>query len=177
MIFKFICSIFDPKDLPNPYFKEILILGKSNVGKSSFINNITQQNKLAISSNTPGRTKCLNIFRDEEKKINLIDSPGYGFAKISKNLQVKWQELIENAINRHTVKYILILIDSRRGISEQDNILLNILHQDNAHKVIIISTKNDKKDSKKIEHDQFKVFHISNKTKENINNIKKYIDL
>jgi len=175
-VFKFISSVFDSEKLAREYYNEILILGRSNVGKSSFINNITQSS-IAISSKTPGRTKCLNFFTSKKKNLTIIDSPGYGFAKVSIATQESWLKLIESALNREFLKYIIILIDARRGFMDSDKILLDNIYNKTNAEIILVSTKNDKREAKDLVSDKFKVFKISNTKKHNIKDIQRYLKL
>jgi GTP-binding protein len=106
---------------------EIAFIGKSNVGKSSLINLLTGRKALARMSHTPGRTRQINFFSVNEE-LTFVDLPGYGYAKISKVEQNKWEHLIlsylSNSIN---LKLICLLIDARRGIKEHDLEVMAIL--------------------------------------------------
>jgi GTP-binding protein len=105
---------------------EVAFIGRSNVGKSSLINAITNQ-KIALTSKTPGRTRQLNFFELEEK-VNLVDMPGYGFAKVGKKDIQSWEKLsYEYFAKRVNLKRVFILIDSRRGLRDKDKELMNIL--------------------------------------------------
>lgn len=122
--------------------KQIAILGKSNVGKSSFINMLANNSKLARTSNTPGRTRLVNYF-DFEKFI-LTDLPGYGFAKAPKAEIEKWQNLIENyLLNEKNLIRVLFLVDIRHAPTKHDLQLLNYLY---FYKIPfnVIATKSDK---------------------------------
>ena len=100
--------------------KECCFIGRSNVGKSSLINAITKTKKLAKTSKTPGRTQSINIF-EIDNKINLVDLPGYGFAKVSKIKRENLMLLIEDYIKkRNNLSHIYLLIDSKVGLKNSD---------------------------------------------------------
>ena len=92
---KFIISAEKLSQCPNFNMPEIALLGRSNVGKSSFINGITNQGKLAKTSNKPGKTRLINLFEFDEKYM-VADLPGYGYAAVSKEMQAKWQKTLKN---------------------------------------------------------------------------------
>ena len=122
---------------------EFVFWGRSNVGKSSLINSITKS-KIAKTSKTPGRTRSL-VFFEFEKKIRIIDFPGYGYSKIPKFNEFKIDRLIENYLTqRQVLKFIFLLIDARHGIMEIDKKILDQLDKILGSKVIIIFTKIDK---------------------------------
>ena len=114
------------KDLPINNIKEIAFIGRSNVGKSSLINAITNS-KIAIVSKTPGRTKQLNFFQIKDK-LTIVDMPGYGYAKASRNEVENWNNLIFNyLLRRRNLERVFLLIDSRHGLKENDEEMMNIL--------------------------------------------------
>ena len=114
------------KDLPINNIKEIAFIGRSNVGKSSLINAITNS-KIAIVSKTPGRTKQLNFFQIKDK-LTIVDMPGYGYAKASRNEVENWNNLIFNyLLSRRNLERVFLLIDSRHGLKENDEEMMNIL--------------------------------------------------
>ena len=126
------------EDLP-----ECCFIGRSNVGKSSIINSITKTKKLAKTSKTPGRTQNINLFKIN-KKINLVDLPGYGYAKVSKKLNIKLINLIESyIIERENLIKIYILIDCKVGIKNSDIDLIDFLYSIEKEFSIIV-TKIDK---------------------------------
>ncbi len=115
------------EQIPDSRLVEVAFIGKSNVGKSSLINNLLSK-KIAITSKTPGRTRQLNFFCLEEK-LNLVDMPGFGYAKVSKKEMESWQILIHRYFaNRANLKRVFLLIDSRRGLGEADLEMIDILN-------------------------------------------------
>jgi len=112
----------DPRGKPLP---EIALAGRSNVGKSSLLNHLLGQKKLAKTSATPGKTQLLNFFSIDDRFL-LVDLPGYGFAKAPKDTVRNWSQSIDAYLNsRPTLKLILLLLDCRRELSEEDLSLLN----------------------------------------------------
>ncbi len=139
----YIKSIVNPKDIPDDDFNHILFLGRSNVGKSSLINAITNRKKLAITSKTPGRTSTLNLFLINEN-IYLVDAPGYGYARRSKETSHNFLVMIKKFIveNKKLTK-IFQLIDFKVGPTKDDLFLYEELVKLHI-KIIVIATKYDK---------------------------------
>jgi GTP-binding protein len=107
-------------NLPPPKLREVAFVGRSNVGKSSLINALTGRKTLARVSQTPGRTREINFF-NLGSKLMLVDLPGYGYAKTSKQLAMDWQNLIFAYLSgRATLARALLLIDARRGLMPSD---------------------------------------------------------
>lgn len=104
-------------DFPLPEFP---LLGRSNVGKSSFINALANNKKLAKTSNTPGKTRLINFFNFSDK-FTIADLPGYGYAKVSKEAQARWQKYLEEyLLNRKQIKSLIQFIDARHDIQKND---------------------------------------------------------
>ena len=115
--------------LPDPGVNEIAFAGRSNVGKSSLLNALTNRNSLARTSNTPGRTQELNFFDvGDPISFRLVDMPGYGFATAPKEVVKKWRHLINDYLRgRQVLKRTLVLIDSRHGIKDVDRDVMEML--------------------------------------------------
>lgn len=117
---KFIISAEKLSQCPEFTLPEYPLLGRSNVGKSSFINALANQKKLAKTSNTPGKTRLINFF-DFSNKFMIADLPGYGYAKVSKEAQNRWQKYLEEyLLNRRQIKSLIQLIDARHDIQKND---------------------------------------------------------
>ena len=137
----FLLGAVNVEQFPKNNVSEIAFLGKSNVGKSSLINAITRSS-IAITSKTPGRTKQLNFF-SIANKITFVDMPGYGFAKANKDDIINWNRLIFDYLsNRRNLKRLFLLIDSRRGLKENDFDVIYLLDQCSISYQIIL-TKTD----------------------------------
>ncbi len=131
--------------LPPAEVPEVAFAGRSNVGKSSLLNALTNRNGLARTSNTPGRTQELNFFDvGEPLKFRLVDMPGYGFAEAPKDLVKRWRFLINDFLRgRQVLKRALVLIDSRHGIKPVDREVMDMLDAA-AVSYRVILTKADK---------------------------------
>jgi GTP-binding protein len=166
----FVTSVADGRNVPAFELAEIAVAGKSNVGKSSFINFITNQGKLARTSSDPGRTRLINFFevtatisssseaesvnedkvgsettvKEADTKFHFVDLPGYGYAKVSKEEQAKWGPMIEGYLSTCTrLKKVFVLLDVRHEPTKDDKQLINYLHH-YAIPFTIIATKSDK---------------------------------
>lgn len=117
---KFIKSAEFLSQCPDSELAEFPLLGRSNVGKSSFINGLANNKKLAKTSNTPGKTRLINFF-DFSNKFMVADLPGYGYAKVSKEAQNKWQKYLEEyLLKREQIKSLIQLVDGRHEIQKND---------------------------------------------------------
>ncbi len=115
--------------LPDATAPEIAFAGRSNVGKSSLLNALTNRKGLARTSNTPGRTQELNFFdAGEPLQIRLVDMPGYGFADAPKDMVRKWRFLVNDYLRgRQVLKRALVLVDSRHGLKDVDREVMDML--------------------------------------------------
>ena len=131
--------------LPEPIVPEVAFAGRSNVGKSSLLNKLTNRNSLARTSNTPGRTQELNFFDvGEPLAFRLVDMPGYGFAKAPKDVVKKWRYLVNDFLRgRDVLKRALVLIDARHGIKDVDREIMDMLDKA-AVSYRLVLTKADK---------------------------------
>ena len=112
---KFVTSAAKPTDFPPPRLPELAVVGRSNVGKSSLINALVDQDGLARTSRTPGRTRLVNWFVIDDR-FHLVDLPGYGYAAVDRDMRAGWQPLIEEYLSkRDALAGVLLLIDVRRG--------------------------------------------------------------
>jgi len=139
----FLGSFNDICKIPNADLPECCFVGRSNVGKSSIINAITKTKKLAKISKTPGRTQSVNLF-EINRIVNIVDLPGYGYAKVSKNTREQLSNLIESYIsNRDNLIKIFILIDCKVGIKNSDIDIFDLITSSNKNFSIVL-TKTDK---------------------------------
>ena len=139
----FVKSATKPSEYPPGNLPEVAIAGKSNVGKSSLINTLVNRKNLAKTSSEPGRTQTLNFFRVNEK-LSLVDLPGYGFAKAPLEARRAWKPMVETYLQtREAIRLVILILDSRRGLSPDDSTLLDWLEY---HEIpaLIVLTKADK---------------------------------
>ena len=136
-------SISELNQSPKDVGSEVAFVGRSNAGKSTAINSITNRNSLAKTSKTPGRTQLINFFKVNENK-RFVDLPGYGFARASKEKQKSWNRLVTNYIKyRQSLKGVVLIIDIRRGFGEMDLMFLDFYLPLNK-RLHILLTKADK---------------------------------
>lgn len=180
---KFITSIFQIEQLEKKTLPEILLVGRSNVGKSSFINALLERKNIARISSTPGKTISLNYFV-VDNEFFLVDAPGYGYAKRSKKMQDEFLSLMDDYLQlKDRISIVFLLIDFRVGPTEDDLIMLNYLLESRLPFQIIL-TKADKvkmservKLLRKIEEKTFKLPYIitSANTKMGYNKVRELI--
>jgi len=142
---EFLKSAPELEFLPDPDVPEIAFAGRSNVGKSSLLNALTNRKGLARTSNTPGRTQELNFFDvGNPKQFRLVDMPGYGFAEAPRDLVKRWRFLVNDYLRGRTVlKRALVLVDSRHGLKEVDREMMRMLDEA-AVSYHLVLTKGDK---------------------------------
>lgn len=169
-------AVYSPEDLPQTPFNEVAFVGRSNVGKSSLLNTIVNNFKLARVSSEPGKTRSINFYLVNQKFF-LVDLPGYGFARVPLREQKRWKELIESYLkSRDRLKGIFLLIDSRVGPTEKDKQMKDWLDFYSIP-YVVIATKVDKLNSserKKLEEkvrrafkdESVRIVPFSSKTRE-----------
>lgn len=140
----FITSAASIEGWPNHSYPELLVVGRSNVGKSTFINSITNQKHLAKTSNTPGKTRLINFFDINDHQFVLVDAPGYGFARISRQEQAQFSKLMDDyLLKRSNLKGALLLLDLRHRPTTHDQQIYSFL-KTIRKPVLVIGTKLDK---------------------------------
>lgn len=129
--------------LPEADLPEVAFAGRSNVGKSSLVNALTGRKTLARTSNTPGRTQQLNFF-NLGNRLKLVDMPGYGYAKESKDKVEAWNDMVRRFLRgRVTLRRALVLVDSRHGLKPNDDEIMGMLDK-TAVPYVVVLTKADK---------------------------------
>lgn len=147
---EFICSSEKVSQCPKTEMAEIAFIGRSNVGKSSLINMLTERKGLAKVSSTPGKTRLINHFKINNEWF-LVDLPGYGFARVSKRMRSGFSSLITNYIKKHEgLTFLFVLIDSRIEPQKIDIEFINFLGEEGVP-FALIYTKADKLSANKIE--------------------------
>ena len=140
---KFVLSAVQKAQYPNIAFPEIAFIGRSNVGKSSLINALFTK-KIALTSNTPGKTRQINFFNHSDK-LMVVDLPGYGYAKVSKKEAGEISQLVSNYLSsRLSLKKLFVLIDNTLGPKDIDLEILEYM-ESIKDRIVIIFTKKDKK--------------------------------
>ncbi len=143
----FIKSCPSRKEKPQDLKPEVLIVGKSNVGKSSLINALCQKKKIAFTSSKPGHTRLLNYYNIDDK-FYLVDAPGYGYAKGGLDLDRLFASMMESYFDHNTeLKLVLILLDARRELSADDQEIISFVKESNVPFYLVI-TKLDKVNQK-----------------------------
>ena len=140
---KFEISAVSPKQYPTNGLPQIALVGKSNVGKSSFINTMVNRKKLARTSSEPGKTRQLNFYNIDEK-FYFVDLPGYGYSKMSKVEQAKVDKFIDEYLHRQdNIALVIFLIDIRHSPSQNDRLMYRYIIDSNLP-CIILTSKADK---------------------------------
>ena len=147
---KFLTTAPELQFLPALDVPEIAFVGRSNAGKSTCINTLTQQKQLAYASKKPGRTQHINLFSLGKQGVTdavLADLPGYGYAAVPKQDKIRWQQVMANyLVTRENLKGIVLLCDPRHGLTELDEVLLEVIRPriEEGLKFLVILTKADK---------------------------------
>lgn len=140
---EFVVSAARPEQFPAETLPEIAFLGRSNVGKSSLLNCLTGQKRLAFTSAKPGCTQLINFYR-VGGQFHFVDLPGYGFARVPKKVAFQWKQLIEQyLLQRRSLELCFLILDARRGWMAQDLELKEWLEFHN-RRYLVIATKQDK---------------------------------
>lgn len=138
-----IMSAVKPEQYPEEGYPEFALAGRSNVGKSTFINRMINRKSLARTSSKPGKTQTLNFYKIEEQ-LFFVDVPGYGYAKVSKREREAWGQMIEQYLTqREELKAVLLIVDIRHSPTEDDRLMYDFLVHYNIP-AIVIATKADK---------------------------------
>ena len=139
----FVASAYTPEQYPPANRPEIAFAGRSNVGKSSLLNKLTNRRHLAVTSSRPGRTRSINFFA-VGKDLYFVDLPGYGYAKVPRKVKKSWKEMVETyLLGRPTLKGVVLILDIRRDPGSDDLGLLDWLQHHNIP-VLLVLTKADK---------------------------------
>jgi GTP-binding protein len=151
---EFVAGATNVEQLPPPALAEIAFAGRSNVGKSSLMNALMQRKNLVRTSNTPGRTREINVFLArlvDGLALHLVDLPGYGFAKVSKAEKRAWAPMLEGYLAvRPTLRAVVLLVDVRRGLEDDDRELVDFVARgrtadsNKPPETILVATKLDK---------------------------------
>lgn len=158
---KFEVSAVGPKQYPKNNLPEIVLVGKSNVGKSSFVNTMINRKKLARTSSEPGKTRQINFYNIDEK-FYFVDLPGYGYSKMSKKEQEQVGKFIEEYLfNRKQIALIIFLVDIRHEPTENDKLMYNYIISSGLP-AIILTNKADKIAITKVENEVEKIHKILN---------------
>lgn len=147
---RFLTTAAQLHHLPPLEVPEIAFVGRSNAGKSTCINTLTQQNQLAFASKRPGRTQHINLFSLGKQNVTdavLADLPGYGYAAVPKQDKIRWQQVMANyLVTRENLIGVVLLCDPRHGLTELDEVLLDVIRPrvQAGLKFLVLLTKADK---------------------------------
>jgi GTP-binding protein len=148
---RFVKSATRPEDFPRDQRPEIAFCGRSNIGKSSLLNSLTNAHGLARTSSSPGRTQTVNFFLINER-VYFVDLPGYGYAKVSKTLRESWGPMIEGYLrNREQLKLAVMLVDSRMTATESDQMMKQWLDHHGIPNTVVL-TNTDKLSNNQLNH-------------------------
>lgn len=140
---EFIISATKPQNYPVEKYPEVVLLGRSNVGKSTFINSFVNNKKTAYVSSVPGKTQVINFFLINDQ-IQLVDVPGYGYAKVSKKRREEFGKMIETYLTKRSVlKFAVLLVDFKVGATADDIMMYEFLKYYDIQ-TLVVATKKDK---------------------------------
>lgn len=139
---RFVTSAAAKIGYPQTEWPEVVLAGRSNVGKSSFINALCQQKHLAYVGKRPGKTRLINFY-EIPQILSLVDAPGYGYAKRSRTELAAYGQLMEDYFATRTIAGVLLIIDSRHGLMPDDEDMLTFIREKGL-KVLVVATKSDK---------------------------------
>ncbi|MEE1047622.1 MAG: ribosome biogenesis GTP-binding protein YihA/YsxC [Clostridia bacterium] len=164
---KFLATAVKPEQYPDTFIPEIAFVGRSNVGKSSLINCLTNRTKLARTSSSPGKTATINFY-DIEGKYRLVDLPGYGYAKVSKSEQERWAKMIETYLSdRYNLVQVVQLVDARHKPTQDDRTMIEWIRSF-GYKPVVVATKLDKLKKSQIEGNLTLIYESLNLDEESI---------
>lgn len=160
-------SAVSPKQYPKTTFPDIAFAGRSNVGKSSFINKMLNRKSLARTSSKPGKTATINFYNIDDT-LNFVDLPGYGYAKVSKDEKKKWGNMIETYLNtREELISTVLLVDARHKPTSDDLTMLNYIRERHGF-AFVIATKCDKIAKTKLNDHLDEIYYTLNLTDDDI---------
>ncbi|NLM50174.1 MAG: YihA family ribosome biogenesis GTP-binding protein [Clostridiaceae bacterium] len=147
---KFVISAVKKEQYPKISYPEIALAGRSNVGKSSFINKLVNRKSLAKTSSKPGKTTTINFY-DIDNKLSIVDLPGYGYAEVSKSEKIRWAKMIEDYLfTRENLTQTILIVDARHKPTSDDITMYNFIK--NRHgRAFVVATKADKVGKTKLE--------------------------
>lgn len=156
---EFLKTAVNKEQYPDSDLPEIALAGRSNVGKSSLINCITNRTKLARTSSSPGKTATINFY-DIQKKYRFVDLPGYGYAKVSKSEKERWANMIEEYLSsRSNLVTVILLVDARHKPSNDDITMMNWIRSI-GYSPLVVATKTDKVKKSELEKNLTLIYDI-----------------
>lgn len=160
-------SAVNPKQYPDTPFPDIAFAGRSNVGKSSFINKLLNRKSLARTSSKPGKTATINFY-NIDNTINFVDLPGYGYAQVSKEEKAKWCKMIETYLHtRENLKITALLVDARHKPTKEDSVMADWIREQHGYLLIFV-TKCDKIAKTKLNDHLDEIYYTLNLTDDDI---------
>ncbi len=155
---KFLATAVKPEQYPDTFVPEIAFVGRSNVGKSSLINCLTNRTKLARTSSSPGKTATINFY-DIAGRYRLVDLPGYGYAKVSKAEQERWAKMIDTYLSdRYNLIQVIQLVDARHKPTKDDITMIEWI-KSFGYNPIVVATKLDKLKKSQIEQNLTEIYN------------------